>query len=346
MKAYLVEQFGDLKNLKLKDGLKPLTPPPGHVIINVHACGVNFPDYLIVLGKYQLKPPLPFAPGGEVAGTIKSVGSGVTRFKEGDRVVGFCGYGGFATEVAVKEANVYHISDGMDFVTAASLLIAYMTSFYALRVRANLQPGETLLVLGAAGGCGLAAVQIGKAMGANVIAASSSEEKRRTCLDVGGTDHAIIYGEGPGLSSLKRSVEYLTNGAGANVLFDVVGGEMSEVAFRCLAPYGRHLVVGFAAGPVPKLPLNLVLLKQAQVIGVFMGQWAEKSPDEFRELLNSLTEWVKEGTVRPFISGVYPLERLRDALEAMASRRVQGKLVITTGIQENSNSLGSQQSKL
>jgi NADPH2:quinone reductase len=255
MRAVICKEYGPPESLVIED-LESLTPGPGQVVVAVKACGVNFPDTLIIEGKYQFKPALPFSPGGEVAGIVQALGEGVERVALGDRVIAFTGWGGFAEEVLVEAKALIPIPEPMDFATASAFVMVYGTSHYALKDRAKLQPGETLLVLGAAGGVGLAAVELGKAMGARVIAAASSDEKLAVCRKQG-ADEGINYAR----EDLKERMKTLTAGKGVDVVFDPVGGSYSETALRGLAWEGRHLVIGFAAGDIPRIPLNLTLLK-------------------------------------------------------------------------------------
>jgi NADPH2:quinone reductase len=322
MRAVLCKQYGPPESLVVED---VPTPAIGdhQVLLDVKACGVNFPDLLIIENKYQFKPPLPFSPGGEVSGVVKRVGSQVTHVKVGDRVLGTPGFGGFAEEVALDERNVVPIPDAMSFDEAAAFLFTYGTSHYALKDRAALKPGETLLVLGAAGGVGLAAVELGKAMGAKVIAAASSAEKLAVCREHG-ADEGIDYAH----EDLKERIKALTGGQGVDVIYDPVGGDFSEAAFRGIAWEGRFLVIGFAAGPIPKIPLNLVLLKGAQIVGVFWGSFTARDPEGHRANIAELMRWYVEGKLKPRISARYPFERVAAALADLAARRVKGKVLL------------------
>jgi len=293
--------------------------------VAVRAASVNFPDVLIIQNKYQFKPPLPFSPGSELAGVVKEVGEGAGGFKPGDRVMAFTAYGAFAEEVKVDAARLLPMPEGMDFPSAAAFLLTYATSDHALRDRGALQAGETLLVLGAAGGVGLAAIEIGKALGARVIACASSAEKLAVCREHG-ADAGIDYAR----EDLRERIKALTDGRGVDVVYDPVGGSYTEPAFRSLAWRGRLLVVGFAAGEIPKLPLNLALLKGASVIGVFWGDFARREPRQFADSVRQLGAWYAEGKLRPHVSQTLPLERAADALKLMAARQVKGKIVLTT----------------
>jgi NADPH2:quinone reductase len=289
------------------------------------AASVNFPDVLIIQNKYQFKPPLPFSPGSELAGVIKEVGDGVKGHKPGDRVIAFTTYGAFAEEVKVEAARLVPMPEGMDFNSAAAFLLTYATSDHALRDRAQLKAGETLLVLGAAGGVGIAAIEIGKALGARVIACASSDDKLAVCRQHG-ADDGINYAT----EDLRARIQAITGKAGVDVVYDAVGGPYSEPAFRSLAWRGRHLVVGFAAGEIPKLPLNLALLKGASLVGVFWGDFARREPQPFADGIRQLGTWYREGKLRPHVSQTMPLDRAAEALQLMASRQVKGKLVLTT----------------
>jgi NADPH2:quinone reductase len=322
MKTVLCKEFGPPESLVVEDVPSPV-PGPGQVVLAVRACGVNFPDVLLIQNKYQFKPPLPFAPGGEVAGIVKAVGEGVRSVRVGERVIGSTGWGGFAEEVALDAARVIPIPDAMDFVTASAFLLTYGTSHHALRDRAALQPGETLLVLGAAGGVGLAAVELGKVMGARVIAAASTPEKLAVCREHG-ADEVIDYVR----EDLKERTKSLTGGEGADVIYDPVGGAYTEAALRATAWKGRFLVIGFAAGEIPRIPLNLVLLKGCQIVGVFWGAFTAREPARNEANVRELMTWYAAGKIAPHVSATYPLERAAEALNAMAERRVMGKVVL------------------
>ena len=298
-------------------------PMAGEVRIRVLAAGVNFPDALMVQGKYQLKPPFPFTPGAEIAGDVISVGEGVTNFKAGERVAAFCGIGGFAEEVIVPQTGVMPLPADTDPKIAAIFMLAYGTSWHAVRDRAELTAGETMLVLGAAGGVGLAAVEIGKALGARVIAAASSAEKLAVCK-LHGADDLINYET----EDLREALKRLTEGRGPNVIFDPVGGRFAEPAFRSIAWRGRYMVIGFAAGPIPALPWNLPLLKGASIMGVFWGEFAKREPKANFSGMAEMTQWIREGKIRPLISRTYSLDEAPQALDDLLERRATGKLVI------------------
>ncbi len=324
MKAVVCKQFGPPDSLLVEDLPSPRAGP-GEVVLSVKAASVNFPDVLIIQNKYQFKPPLPFSPGSELAGVVKEVGTGVSGFKPGDKVMAFTTYGAFAEEVKTEASRLVPLPQGMDFVTGAAFLLTYGTSDHALRDRGALRAGETLLVLGAAGGVGLAAIDIGKALGARVIACASSEEKLAVCRSHG-ADAGINYAT----EDLRERIKVLTEGRGVDVVYDAVGGPYSEPAFRSLAWRGRLLVVGFAAGDIPKLPLNLALLKGASVVGVFWGDFTRREPAQFAQSVQQLGEWYALGKLRPHVSQTLPLEQAAEALKLMAARQVKGKLVLTT----------------
>jgi NADPH2:quinone reductase len=296
---------------------------PKEVVVKVAACGLNFPDTLIIQGLYQFKPELPFTPGSDIAGIVKEVGEGVTHLKVGDSVFGFVAHGGLAEEVIVPGNACFPKPPQMDFPVAASFMMAYGTSYHALKDRAKLMEGETLLVMGASGGVGLAAVELGKLMGAKVIAAASSDEKLALCKEYG-ADELINYTK----QDLKSKIKELTEGKGVDVIYDPVGGDFSEQALRGIAWNGRFLVVGFAAGNIPKIPLNLPLLKGASIVGVFLGGFAMKYPKENRSNTMTLMQWHAEGNLKPHIHKIVPLEDTKEALEEMMNRKVKGKLVV------------------
>ncbi|WP_443192256.1 NADPH:quinone oxidoreductase family protein [Pseudomonas indica] len=322
MKAVLCKAFGPAESLVLEDISSP-EPKKNEILLEVYAAGVNFPDTLIIEGKYQFKPPFPFSPGGEAAGVVAAVGEKVQHVKPGDRVMALTGWGSFAEQVAVPGYNVMPIPAGMDFETAAAFGMTYGTSMHALKQRANLQPGETLLVLGASGGVGLAAVEIGKAMGARVIAAASSAEKLEVAKRAG-ADELIDYSA----SSLKEEVKKLTGGQGADVIYDPVGGDLFDEAIRSIAWNGRLLVVGFASGRIPDLPVNLALLKGAAVVGVFWGSFAQRQPQDNLANFQQLFAWHAEGKLKPLVSQTFPLERAADAINALGQRKAVGKVVV------------------
>ena len=334
MKAVLCRQHGGPELLTVEEVPLP-QPKAGEVLVAVHAAAVNFPDTLIIANKYQLKPSLPFSPGGEVAGTISKVGVGVTDFATGDRVLAVCGWGGFAESVAVPHNRVVHLQDSVPMDAAAALVLTYGTTLYALQERARLQPGESLLVLGAAGGTGISAVQIGKLLGARVIAAASSAEKLALCRDHG-ADSTLDYSK----HDLRESLRRLTDGHGVNVVYDPVGGAYTEAALRSMAWGGRMLVIGFSSGEIPRTPLNLPLLKGCSIVGVYYGGFAEHEPTRHLALLKELMHWLAEGRIRPVITSRRPLEEAAVALNEIVTRRAVGKLVLTTALgRDNSGDL-------
>lgn len=322
MKAVLCKAHGPARDLVLEDVASP-TPKKNEILLDVHAASVNFPDTLIIEGKYQFQPPLPFSPGGEAAGVVAVAGENASGFKVGDRVMALTGWGSFAEQVAVPAYNAMPIPEGMDFVTASAFGMTYGTSMHALTQRGQLKPGETLLVLGASGGVGLAAVEIGKAMGAKVIAAASSAEKLETAR-AAGADELIDYSQ----ASLKDEIKRLTGGKGVDVIYDPVGGDLFDQAVRGLAWNGRLLVVGFASGRIPELPANLVLLKGAAVLGVFWGSFAQRQPADNAENFKQLFAWFAEGKLKPLVSKTYALAEAGQAIEQLATRKALGKLVI------------------
>jgi NADPH:quinone reductase len=322
VKAVLCKQYGPPETLVVEELPSPRAGP-GEAVVSVKAASVNFPDVLIIQNKYQFKPPLPFSPGSELAGVVKEVGAGVSSVRPGDKVMAFTTYGAFAEEVKTDAARLLPIPEGMDYESAAAFVLTYGTSDHALRDRGSLQAGETLLVLGAAGGVGLAAIEIGKALGARVIACASSDEKLAVCREHG-ADATINYAA----EDLRERVKGLTGGQGVEVIYDPVGGAYTEPAFRSIAWRGRLLVVGFAAGEIPKLPLNLALLKGAAVVGVFWGDFARREPKAFAGSIAQLGWWFREGKLRPHVSKIFPLEKAADALRLMAARQVKGKVVL------------------
>lgn len=322
MKAVLCKTLGPARDLVLEDVASPL-PKKNEILLDVQAAGVNFPDTLIIEGKYQFQPPLPFSPGGEAAGVVAAVGEKAGAFKVGDRVMALTGWGAFAQQVAVPFYNVMPIPASMDFTTAAAFGMTYGTSMHALRQRGQLQAGETLLVLGASGGVGLAAVEIGKAMGARVIAAASSAEKLAVAK-AAGADELIDYSQ----ASLREEIKRLTGGQGVDVIYDPVGGELFEQAVRGLAWNGRLLVVGFASGSIPQLAANLVLLKGAAVLGVFWGAFAQRQPEDNAANFKQLFAWYAEGKLKPLVSQTYPLAEAGAAIEKLGQRQAVGKLVV------------------
>ena len=322
MKAVICKTHGGPETLVVED-VPSLRAGPGQVVIDVKAAGVNFPDLLIMQGKYQFKAPLPFSPGAEASGIVKSVGEGVTGLKPGDAVIAHMIWGAFAQEAVVEAKNISRMPAGMDFNVAAGFTVTYATSYHGLKDRAKLKKGETLLVLGAAGGVGLAAVELGKLMGARVIAAASTDEKLATCRRFG-ADVLVNYET----ADMREAIRAATDGKGVDVVYDPVGGKYSEPALRSLKWKGRHLVVGFAAGDIPKIPLNLALLKGCSIVGVFWGGFSRNEPKKDVANIAQISQWIVEGKLKPMVSSTYPLARAGDALADLAARRVQGKAVL------------------
>jgi NADPH2:quinone reductase len=325
MQAVLCKAHGLPESLVLEEVPSPMAGSK-QVVVTVKACGVNFPDTLIIQGKYQFRPELPFSPGSEVAGIVKETGADVSHVKPGDHVIAFTGWGGFAEEVVCDAFKVVPIPLALDFKVAASFAMAYGTSYHALKDRANLQHGETLLVLGAAGGVGLAAIEIAKIMGARVIAAASSDIKLDVCRNHG-ADELVNYSH----DDWRNRVKQLTGGNGVDVVYDPVGGDIAEPALRLMAWNGRYLSVGFAAGTIPKVPLNLPLLKGYSIVGVFWGEFAMRQKRENQANMQQLFAWLLEGRLNPHISAVYPLKAASAALNELMARRATGKVVLVTG---------------
>jgi len=322
VRAILCKEWGGPERLVLEE-IALRDPAPGEVKIRVRAAGINFPDVLIIQKKYQVQPVLPFTPGAEVAGEVIGLGEGVEGFRLGERVIGFCSLGGFAEEAIAPAAQCVALPDSIAYAPAAGLLLAYGTSWHALHDRAGLKAGETLLVLGAAGGVGLAAIDIGRAIGARVIAAASSAEKLAICRDYG-AEAGIDYGR----EDLRAAIARLTEKRGPEVIYDPVGGDLAEPAFRSIGWRGRYLVVGFAGGAIPALPLNLPLLKGASVIGVFWGGHMSREAAAWRTETAEMLALLAAGRLRPLVSKTYPLEQVPQALRDMAERRVIGKIVV------------------
>lgn len=324
MKAMLCKEYGPPEKLVLDD-IPSESPGAGQVKIGVRAAGVNFPDVLIIKGEYQFKPTPPFAPGAEVAGDVVAVGAGVTDVKVGDRVIGMCGWNGFAEEVVLGADRCLKIPPSMDYDVAAGFPMTYGTSHHALVQRGRLKAGETLLVLGATGGVGTAAVEIGKVLGAKVIAAGGSDDKLAVVKEKYGVEHVVNYRS----ASLKDQVKALTSGAGADVIYDAVGGDLFEQSLRSINWDGRLLVVGFAGGTIPQAKANLILLKGCSVVGVFWGAFTAREPETNRKNFAELFRWYEEGKLRPHISHRFPLARAAEALTAIVNRQVVGKAIIT-----------------
>lgn len=323
MKALICEQFAGLDQLKVAQVDDPVAAP-GQVVVDIAAAGVNFPDGLTVQGLYQSKPPLPFTPGTEICGRVAELGEGVKHLKPGDRVIAMPGLNGFAEKVAVDARLAFPCPDVISDQEAAGLMVAHATAHHGLRQRANLQPGETLLVTGAAGGTGLAAVQIGKAIGAKVIAVCSTQEK----LDIAkanGADVLINYSE----KDLKSELKAITEGRGVDVVYECVGGETFDACVRNMAWNGRLLVIGFAGGTIPSMPANLALVKGFSLVGVFWGAWTQRDPQGFMQNMQELIQWYSEGKVKVVVDQAFPLDNAVDALKKVMSRKVAGKVVIT-----------------
>lgn len=329
MKAMMSHEAGGPDSLKLTDVPTP-EPGKGQVRIGVKAAGVNFPDTLIIQDLYQFKPPRPFTPGGEVAGVVEAVGEGVDGFSVGDRVLAGGVNGGYATHLVANAPGVHKIPDAMPFDEAASFLMTYGTSHYALKDRANLQAGETLFILGAAGGVGAAAIELGKAFGAKVIAGVSSEDKAAFCKELG-ADERLVYPRGEldrtAQKKLTTDIKAL-GGGGVDVVYDAVGGDYAEAALRALGWAGRYLVVGFPAG-IPKIPLNLTLLKSCQIVGVFWGAFTMRNPKKNEEYIAEIFRFYEEGKIRPRITARFPLEEAGKALSMIQNRKATGKIVLT-----------------
>ena len=330
MKALLSTAPGGPETLQLSDVAEPVAGP-GELLVRIHACAINYPDVLIIEDKYQFKPSRPFAPGGEVAGVVEAVGHGVRGWDVGDRLIAYHGHGGLAEKVAVPAAHAFPLPESRGFTEGSTLLITYATVIHALWDRGRLKSGETLLVLGAAGGIGLAAIELGKARGARVVAAVSSDEKAAAAREAG-ADEAIVYSQGPfdkdAQKALAQQFKDAVGPEGAHVILDPVGGDYAEPALRSIAWEGRYLVVGFPAG-IPRLPLNLTLLKSCDVCGVFWGAFAARNPKANADHVAELFRLWDEGRIAPRISATYPLARGGDAIAAMAARKVIGKLVVT-----------------
>lgn len=323
MRAVRQHELTGPTGLRVDSGLAEPTVSTGEVLVDVKAAGLNFPDLLLSHGKYQFKPDPPFVPGGELSGIVSAVGAGVTSVAVGDRVAATMLHGAFAEKVVVPELATAKLPDGVSFEVGAATLLTYATTIHALVDRGHLQRGETLLVLGAAGGVGTAAVQLGKLLGARVIAAASTPEKVAFCKEQG-ADEGIVYTQ----EDLKERVKQLTGGQGANVIYDAVGGPFTEPALRAIAWEGRFLVIGFAAGEIPKIPLNLTLLKGCQICGVFWGSFAMREPAKNRANAARIFEWVAEKKLSPQIEAVMTFEHAAAALEKLAKREVKGKLVL------------------
>ena len=322
MKAYVCREFGPVESHKVEEIEDPRAEA-GQVVVDVKAAGVSFPDVLIVQGKYQFQPPFPFSPGGEIAGVISEVGEGVVDWKVGDRVIAMTGNGGIAEKVVAFEMTLMPLPETMDFKDGAAFPLNYGTTYHALKQRGQLQPGETLLVTGAGGGVGTTAIEIGKAMGAKVIAAASTEEKLEIAKNLG-ADETINYSDG----ELKEKVKALTDGLGADVIYDPIGGDIFLQCMRCVNWKGRVLVIGFAGGPIPEVPTNLALLKGCSIVGVFWGRFTGAEPEENSKNFDELFALHAEGKLKPQITKSYSLDDAAEAISSLENRKATGKVVI------------------
>lgn len=322
MKAILCTQAGPAEMLSLADLPDP-KPAAGEVVVDIAFAALNFFDTLIIQGRYQVKPELPFSPAAEFSGVVSAVGGGVTAFRIGDRVCGHCGFGAAREKIAVAAERLVKVPDGLALEQAAGLLVTYGTTLHALQDRAKIQPGETLAVLGASGGVGLAAIELGKILGARVIACASSPEKLAFCKKHG-ADELLDYSK----EDLKERLRALTNGEGADVIYDPVGGKYAEPAVRATAWEGRYLVIGFAAGEIPRIPLNLLLLRGSAALGVSWGQYTRRDPERFRAQIGEMLGWVKSGKLSPHIDHIFPLTEVTDAFAAISGRKVMGKVLL------------------
>ncbi|QFU76440.1 NADPH:quinone oxidoreductase family protein [Halioglobus maricola] len=325
MKAVVCKELGLPDKLSLEMDWPEPTPGEHEILVDVKAAGLNFPDVLMIQGKYQMQPEMPFIPGGECAGVVREVGESVTRYKPGDKVIVAAGIGAFSEVAVVHELGAFPVPENLSFEQAAGVCITYFTSYYALKQRAEIKAGETLLVLGAAGGVGSTAVELGKLMGAKVIAAASSDEKLELCKQLG-ADELINYSE----VDLKTAVKELTDGKGVDVVYDPVGGDYSEPAVRSMAWNGRYLVIGFASGPIPSIPLNLTLLKGCSIVGVFWGRFSGEDPGIQMENTKELWALFEEGKLNPVVTDCFPLEQYEDAFNCLIDRKARGKVILTT----------------
>lgn len=329
MKALVVKQFGAIDALAVEERPAP-TPGTGEALIDVRAAGINFPDLLVIGGKYQTLPPLPFIPGKECAGVVKAVGPGVTLVKPGDRVMVQIEHGAFAQQVVAQQINCHVIPDSMDFPTAAALGLTYMTAHFALVERAQLKPGETVLVTGGAGGVGLAAVQIAKALGATVLAAVSSAEKA-AAAKASGADHIIDVSVPDVRNNLREQVYAAVGKRGADVVLDNVGGDVFDACLRAIAWSGRLLVIGFTSGRIPEIKAGLILVKNIAVIGMQISDYRDRQPEKFRQVRQQLLDMCSAGKLKPHVMATFPLERYAEAFALVRDRKVIGKVVLTTG---------------
>ena len=322
MKAVLCTRLGDPDDLEVADLPAP-TPRPGEVVVAVKAAALNFSDTLLITGKYQIKPELPFSPCGEFAGVADQIGGGVTHVQPGDRVAGFCGFGAACERIAVDAARLVKLPDSLDFDRAAGIPVTYGTSLYALKDRSRLKKDETLVVLGASGGAGLSAVEVGKLMGARVIACASSDEKL-ALAHKHGADDLVNYAQ----EDLRQALRRLTGERGVDVVYDPVGAAYAEPTLRCMAWGGRFAVVGFAGGEIPRFPANIILLKNCDVVGVNFGGWVNREPDRYRANLSTLMSWCAGGRISAHVDAVFPLEGIEQAMRLMTGRKTKGKLIL------------------
>ncbi len=323
MRALVCKAYGPPESLLIETQDDPI-PAAGEVLVNIKAAGINFPDLLSIAGTYQVKTPPPFIPGSEAAGIVEAVGEGVRQYKSGDRVIVTPGSGGFAEKCSLPEKQCLPLPDSLSFEQGAGFTITYATSYHAFQQSTQLQKGETVLVLGAAGGVGITAVEIARTLGAKVIAAASSEEKLQFAREAG-ADETINYSS----DNLRESIRELTNGKGVDVVYDPVGGELAQQALRSLAWQGRYLVIGFASGEIPNFPANIALLKEARIIGVWWGTWSHHNPGDSLQNMQELAAMVEQGRLQPRVTESYPLEKFVDAFRAITERRARGKVVLT-----------------
>jgi len=322
MRALVCKEYGPPESLIIEELDDPVAGD-GQIVIDVAAAGINFPDVLSIAGTYQVKTPTPFVPGNEAAGVVSEVGNDVSSFSFGDKVIVMSAGGAFAEKCVASEQTTMALPDGLNFEQGAGFTVTYGTSYHALKQRAHLQPGETVLVLGAAGGVGIAAVEIAKAMGARVIAAASSDEKLEFAVSAD-ADETINYSKAP----LKETVKKLTDGNGADVVYDPVGGELADQAFRATAWHGRYLVIGFACGDIPKFAANIALLKEASILGVWWGTWAKKNPQLQIQNLQEMTQLIADGNLTPRVTESYALDEFKDAFKTITERRARGKVIL------------------
>ena len=328
MKAFVCKEFGPIESHGIEEVPDPVAGD-GQVVVDIKATGISFPDVLIVQGLYQFKPPFPFSPGGEISGVVSAVGNGVTRFKEGDRVMGNVGSGGLVEKGAYFEQQLMPLPETMDFKVAAGFSLNYGTTIHGLKQRGDLKAGETILILGAGGGLGITAIHVAKAMGAKVLAGVSSQEKLDLCKKEG-ADEGIIYPremDRDAQKELSNQIKEMSDG-GVDVIYDIVGGDYAEPSLRAIKRHGRYLVIGFTAG-IPKMPLNLTLLKECQIIGVFWGQFAGLDRDINRENFEELFQMHADGKIKPFVSETYPLDKAGEAIKSLEDRKVLGKVVVS-----------------